>query len=67
MKIKVRISNIGCEGCVRRIENILKEIEGIRNFKVELTTKSAEIEGDFDKDFLFKRLEDIGYPPEEMD
>jgi hypothetical protein len=45
----------------------MKDINGIRSFKVELSTKSAEIEGDFDKILLFERLKEIGYPPEEID
>lgn len=67
MKIKLRLPNMNCQGCVKRIESLMKDINGIRSFKVELSTKSAEIEGDFDKILLFERLKEIGYPPEEID
>ncbi len=67
MKIKLRIPSISCQGCVKRIENLLKGIKGVENFKVELSTKTAVIEGEFEKNEIFERLKEIGYPPEEVD
>ncbi len=67
MQIRLKIPSISCQSCIRRIENTLKEIKGIQNFKVELSTKSANIEGDFNKNELFEKLKEIGYTPEEVD
>ncbi len=67
MLLRLKMPNISCQGCVKRIENTLKGIKGIKSFKVELSTKSATIEGDFEKNELFERLKEIGYPPEEID
>lgn len=67
MIIKLRIPSIGCMGCVKKIETFLKGIKGIENFKVELSTKTAIIEGDFEKNEIFEKLKEIGYPPEEIE
>lgn len=66
MTIKLRIPSISCMGCVKRIENLLKGINGIENFKVELSTKTAIIEGEFEKSEIFEKLKEIGYPQDKL-
>ncbi len=63
MEIKVKIPDMRCEACVKRIENALREIKGVSNFKVELSTKSVWASGEFEEEELFKKLKDIGYSP----
>ncbi len=65
MEIKVKTPDMRCEACVKRIENALREMKGVSNFKVELSTKSVWVCGEFEKEELFKKLKDIGYSPEE--
>lgn len=67
MIIKLKIPSIGCIGCVKRIENLLKGIKGIERFHVELSTRTAVIEGEFEKNEIFEKLREIGYPPEEIE
>lgn len=67
MKMKLKIPSMSCQGCVKRIENLLKGIKGIENFKVEISTKTATIEGKFERNEIFERLKEIGYPPEEVE
>lgn len=66
MKIEVKIPSMSCHGCVKRIEDLLKGINGIENFKIELSTKTATIEGKIEKNEIFERLREIGYPPQEV-
>lgn len=44
MKTIINIEGLHCEGCVNRIEKILKAKEAIKSVKVSLETKTAEVE-----------------------
>ncbi len=39
MKTKLQIEGLKCEGCVKRICNILKQIKGITEFDLTLESK----------------------------
>ena len=39
MKTKLQIEGLKCEGCVKRIFNILKQIKGITEFDLTLESK----------------------------
>ncbi|MGQ9618780.1 MAG: heavy-metal-associated domain-containing protein [Candidatus Aminicenantia bacterium] len=66
MELRLKIPNISCLACVKRIENTLKEINGIKDSKVELSTKSAWLVGNPDKEEPLEKLKKIGYPVEEI-
>lgn len=38
MKVTLQIEGIKCEGCVERIYNIIKQMKGVRTFKLNQET-----------------------------
>lgn len=48
-KIVLGIEGMHCEGCVKRLTNVLSELDGVSNVKVSLENKNAEVEYDEDK------------------
>lgn len=63
MKKKVGIEGMTCDHCVRRVENALKELEGVNKVKVNLKKKTAEmlLEADLSSDKIKAAVEDAGY------
>ncbi|RMF80218.1 MAG: heavy-metal-associated domain-containing protein [Chloroflexi bacterium] len=61
-----RVPNIGCDGCVRTVENELSELEGVKTVKAELDSKMVTVEWDNPAswDVIVTTLEAIEYPPE---
>jgi len=43
MKTKLQIEGLKCEGCVKRICNILKQIKGIAEFELTLESKILSV------------------------
>jgi P-type Cu+ transporter len=63
--IKLMISNMHCEGCVRLVESELKEIPGVISAKANLSDQSVTINYDGDESMLqqFRKiLNEAGYP-----
>lgn len=53
-----------CEGCVKRLTNVLSELDGVSNVKVSLENKNAEVEYDEDKlelDDIKQGVSDAGF------
>ncbi|HBN82884.1 MAG TPA: heavy metal transport/detoxification protein [Clostridiales bacterium] len=63
MKKKVGIEGMTCDHCVKRVENALKELDGVKNVKVNLKKKTAdmELEVDLSSDKIKAAVEDAGY------
>ncbi len=61
--INLKIYGIDCVACVNDIENILKQIDGIENAKVNYSTSLATIilNKDIDLDSLYKELNRFGF------
>jgi copper ion binding protein len=62
--MKVKISGMSCKSCSDKIEKGLKELEGVKEVKVDLADDSAEITFDLGKqrkDLIEKRIEELGY------
>lgn len=66
MKTNVKIEGMHCEGCVKRIENVLTKIKGIENFKVNLEEKSVYLEVKNDKvlNEAKQKIENLGFEVE---
>jgi copper chaperone CopZ len=63
--IKLMISNMHCEGCVRLVENELKEIPGVVSAKAVLFDQSVTINYNGDESMVqqFRNiLTKVGYP-----
>jgi len=66
MKKTVSISGMTCGHCVKRVENALGELSGIKSVVVNLAEKNAIIEVDENtSDALIREtIDDIGYTVE---
>ena len=42
-KVSLNIKGMSCEGCVKKINSILSELNGIENYEVNLKKKNADI------------------------
>jgi len=64
----VYVPNIGCAGCIRAIENALREVPGVLNVKADLNTKRVTVEWNDQTnwDGIRAQLVEIDYPPEEL-
>lgn len=63
-KIVLGIEGMHCEGCVKRLTNVLSELDGVSNVKVSLENKNAEVEYDENKlelDDLKQGVSDAGF------
>ncbi|MFZ2445933.1 MAG: heavy metal translocating P-type ATPase [Syntrophobacteraceae bacterium] len=63
-KSTVAIEGISCAACVRRIEEGLKSLEGVRDAAVNFATSRATVEYDpavLDEGAIRDRIEEIGY------
>ena len=60
---KLSIEGMTCNHCVKRVENGLSELSGVKSVKVNLGSKSAlvETDGEFDVQLLFNAVDEAGY------
>lgn len=62
-----RVPNIGCDGCVRAIQNALKAMPGVTTVQGDPATKTVTVAWGEPARWEDIRAEliEIGYPPEE--
>ena len=60
--MKVQVENIKCSGCIKSIKKELKEIPGVISVGVDLEKSEVSLEGEFDENKVFKKLDQMGYP-----
>ena len=60
------VPNIGCDGCVRAIENEVSTIDGVQSVRAEVASKQVVVEWDNPAtwDAIKGTLIEIEYPPE---
>lgn len=63
MKRKLNINGMSCMHCVKRVQNALKEIDGVTEAAVDLEGKSAVVtsEKEVSDQVLKDTVEDAGY------
>lgn len=68
MNKKVFIEGMSCNHCVRRVENALKGLEGVKTVKVDLKGKVANMElmSDLSDEAIKATIEDAGYEVTEI-
>ena len=61
-KLTIKIEGMHCEGCKRRVENVLKTF-GLKNISVDLNKKQAEVNAKDSVDVgeVVAALNDIGF------
>ena len=66
-KVKIvkvlKIEGMSCAHCVKKVEDALKKVKGVKSVKISLTDKKAEVllKEDVDFEILKQVVEDIGY------
>ncbi len=62
-----QVPNIGCDGCVRTIQNELSELAGVARVEGAAATKTVTVEWDAPANWeqIVKTLKEIDYPPAE--
>ena len=65
--IKFKIPAIHCNHCIHTIEMELNDLDGVKNVKADLNTKSVNISYDDPADLkkMVSVLREINYPPME--
>lgn len=60
---KLSIEGMSCNHCVKRVENGISELPGVKSVKVNLGSKSAlvETEEEFNIQLLFNAVDEAGY------
>ncbi len=63
--LKVKISGMSCQHCVRRVDNALKEVPGVTSAKVSVG--EADIDGTASVEAVKEAIEDAGYDIEKIE
>ncbi|GAB6101856.1 heavy metal translocating P-type ATPase [Thermococcus atlanticus] len=64
MEINIKITGMSCASCARTIELALKELEGVKDARVNLATENASVKFDESKvsiTQIIKAIESVGY------
>ncbi len=66
MEILLKVNGMMCEGCENRVQNILKDIDGVESVVANHSDGSVRVStnGNVDKNVLIEAIEDIGYEVE---
>ncbi len=61
--IEFKVNGMMCEGCEKRVQNVIKEIEGVIDVKADHKVGIVEIntEKEIDESIIKEAIEDIGY------
>ena len=59
--MKFSVTGMGCASCVTRVENAVKEVNGVTSVNVSLLTNSMEVEGSFSNADIIQAVKDAGY------
>ena len=65
MGVILRIPDMTCEHCRRTIEGAIKDLDGVRDVRVNLKTKEVEVTGDVSKEAIITAIEEAGYSIED--
>lgn len=65
MEKTVKVPNIGCNGCVRTIQNEVSQVPGVTSVKADLASKSVTVAWNDSTDWsrIEARLIEIDYAP----
>ncbi|TXH67400.1 MAG: heavy-metal-associated domain-containing protein [Thiothrix sp.] len=65
--MKFIVDNMKCSGCTSAVQAKLQALEGVEGITIDLTTKTAEVQGRVDADLVIETLTEAGYPTELAD
>jgi copper chaperone CopZ len=58
---KYDIEGMKCDGCVTNVRNAFCAVPGVTSADVDLASKTASVEGDYDEQALLNSLADTHY------
>lgn len=64
MKTRLKVTGMSCENCVQSVTKTLRDVEGVRDAKVDLASGIAEVDFDETKtnvEALCAAVDDIGF------
>ena len=61
MKRKIYIEGMSCEHCIKRVENALHELKGVKNLKVGRGLAEAEFKEEVVDAVIINAIEEAGY------
>ena len=61
--IEFKVNGMMCEGCEKRVQNVIQEIDGVIDVKADHKVGIVEIntEKEIDESIIKEAIEDIGY------
>lgn len=62
-ELNLNVKGMMCEGCENRVQNAIKNIEGVESVKADHTTGKVKVvlNKDIEKDVIVELINDIGY------
>ncbi|MGB9590511.1 MAG: heavy-metal-associated domain-containing protein [candidate division WOR-3 bacterium] len=63
--IVIRVPDMSCQMCFRRVEEALIGVLGVENVMIDPETKEVFVEGNPNRDELIAAIMAVGYHPEE--
>lgn len=61
-KVELAIEGMSCGGCAASVDKALRAVSGVRDVRVDLAGKRAEVTGErLDRATLVRVVEDAGY------
>lgn len=63
MEINLNVEGMMCSGCENRVQNALKQIEGVTDVVANHTNKTVKVttNGNVEEKIIRETIEDIGY------
>jgi copper chaperone len=61
MAKKLFIEGMSCAHCVKHVTNALNDLDGITRVEVDLSAKTATVEGSASEEAMKAAIEDAGY------
>lgn len=61
MTVKIQVTGMTCQNCVRHVREALEAVPGVSSVVVELEPGHATLEGDFDLQAALAAVEEEGY------
>lgn len=68
MTKQIKVKGMICEGCEKRVENVLKEIEGVQEVIANHMSGIVEIRADkeIEKKIIKEKIEDLDFEVEDL-
>lgn len=55
------LKGMTCDNCVQHVTKAVQGVSGVTAVKVDLTSNTAKVEGDFDNEKVVEAIEEEGY------